>query len=177
MQLSLSAYTERTVPMNGDPETVARYFSQNESLLAQLVGPDRVDRLGEGLFRVHTRGFAALGLEVTPSFDVAFTDLPGVIRMASQRCHLLHGEQFDLEASFEGEAQFHPAAHGTALFCWTEARAELDLPPWLSFAPRSLVTSTLEAIMHGALEAMSGRFVPLIQRDFAAWAEHAVDPA
>lgn len=181
MLVELTAYTERTVGLNAPPDVVARYFSQNEELLAQLVGPERVQRLEPGLYHVETRGFSALGIDVTPSFEVAFADRPGVTHMASRQCHLLHANafEFDLSASFEGEAQFHPAPDGTELFCWTHAVARLHLPPWLSLAPRTLVKSTLEALMHGALETMSGRFVPLILEDFERWSarERATDPA
>lgn len=171
MDVELEAYTERSVRLLAAPEVVARYFAQNEQLLAKLVGPERVERLGPGLYRVATRGFRALGLSVTPAFEVAFVDYPEVTHMASKACHLLSSSSYDLdlEARFEGEAQFHHDPDGTALFCWTETHARIRLPQILRLSPVGVVKGVLESLMKGALEALSSRFVPVIQEDFAAW--------
>lgn len=170
MQLELEAYTERTVHLPAPPDTVARYFAQNEDLLAELVGPEHVTPLGAGRYRVATRGFSALGLTVTPAFEVEFVDHPGVTHMASKACHLLESGALDLEARFEGEAQFHPAPDaGTALFCWTHAHARVTVPGLVAWMPRAAVHGALQAIMKGALEATSSRFVPVIQKDFERW--------
>lgn len=175
MPLELEAYTERTVTLAAEPETVARYFAQNEDLLGELVGQEHVVRLGPGRYRVATRGFSALGLTVTPAFEVEFVDLPGVTHMASQACHLLSSNalDLDLEARFEGEAQFHPCPEGTSLFCWTHAHARVRLPGLLAWMPRSVVQGALQGLMRSALDATSARFVPLIQRDFERWRRQA----
>lgn len=169
MHVELDAYTERSVTLEGTPEEVSRYFSANEELLGKLLGPERVTRLAPDLYRVATRGFSALGLCVTPSFDVAFTDSPGVTHMQSQGCHLVSGSDLDLSAGFEGEAQFLAADAGTTLFCWTQAQARLHLPRALGLLPEGMVKGALQALMQHTLDALSARFVPLIREDFAAW--------
>lgn len=171
MPIELEAYTERTVGLSAPPDAVARYFAQNEDLLGELVGKEHVTPLGNGRYRVATRGFSALGLTVTPAFEVAFVDHPGVTHMASQACHLVSSNalDLDLEARFEGEAQFHPAPEGTALFCWTHAHARVRLPGFLAWMPRSVVQAALQGLMKSALDATSARFVPLIQKDFERW--------
>ncbi|HEY9854090.1 MAG TPA: DUF1997 domain-containing protein [Stenomitos sp.] len=174
MDIELDAYTERTVILPAPPELVGRYFAQNEDLLSDLVGKEHVTALGAGRYRVATRGFSALGLTVTPAFEVEFVDHPGVTHMASQECRLLESNAMDvdLEASFEGEAQFHPAPEGTSLFCWTQAHARIKLPAFLRWMPRPVVQGALQALMKGAMEATSSRFVPLIQKDFERWRTH-----
>lgn len=171
MHIELEAYTERTVPLPAPPEVVARYFAQNEELLGELIGKEHVTALGAGRYRVATRGFSALGLAVTPAFEVEFVDHPGVTHMASKECHLLSSSamDLDLEARFEGEAQFHPAPGGTALFCWTHAHARVTVPGLVAWMPRAAVHGALQALMKGALEATSSRFVPVIQKDFERW--------
>jgi len=171
MDLELDAYTERTVSLPAPPEVVARYFAQNEDLLSDLVGKEHVTNLGGGRFRVATRSFSALGLTVTPAFEVEFVDHPGVTHMASQECQLIgsNAMDLDLEARFEGEAQFHPAPDGTSLFCWTQAHARIKLPGFLAWMPRPVVHAALQSLMKGAMEATSSRFVPLIQKDFERW--------
>lgn len=171
MEIELEAYTERTVPLPAPPEQVARYFTQNENLLGELVGHEHVEPLGAGRYRVATRGFSALGLAVTPAFEVKFVDHPGVTHMASQACHLIESSALDLglEARFEGEAQFHPAPDGTALFCWTHAHARVRVPAFIAWMPRAMVQGALQSLMKSALEATSARFVPLIQKDFERW--------
>ncbi|MNY19044.1 hypothetical protein D3C86_1524590 [compost metagenome] len=169
MEVTLDAYTERTVTLAGTPEEVARYFSANEALLGKLIGHERVSCQGPGLYRIATRGFSALGLSVTPCFDVAFTDRPGVTHMQSQGCHLLSGSELDLSASFEGEAQFLAEGGGTNLFCWTQAEAALRLPRAMGLLPHGVVKGALQSLMQHTLDALSARFVPLIREDFAAW--------
>lgn len=171
MDLELEAYTERTVSLPAPPTDVARYFAQNESLLSELVGQEHVTSLGGGRYRVATRGFSALGLTVTPAFEVEFVDHPGVTHMASKECHLLESSalDLDLEARFEGEAQFHPAPDGTSLFCWTHAHARITVPGFLRWMPKAAVQGALQTLMKGAMEATSSRFVPLIQKDFERW--------
>lgn len=175
MDVELEAYTERTVSLPAPPELVARYFAQNEALLSDLVGKEHVTALGDGRYRVATRAFSALGLAVTPSFEVAFVDHPGVTHMASQECRLVSSSamDLDLEARFEGEAQFHPAPEGTRLFCWTQAHARLKLPGLVAWMPRPVVQAALQSLMRGAMEATSSRFVPLIQKDFERWRTQA----
>lgn len=169
MHVVLDAYTERTVTLEAPPEDVARYFSANEELLGKLLGPERVTRLAPDLYRVATRGFSALGLSVTPCFDVAFTDSSGVTHMQSQGCHLVCGSDLDLSAGFEGEAQFLRQGEGTTLFCWTQAQAQIRLPRALKLLPEAMVKGALQALMQHALDAVSARFAPLIREDFVAW--------
>ncbi|HEY9900214.1 MAG TPA: DUF1997 domain-containing protein [Pantanalinema sp.] len=169
MDVELDAYTERTVTLSAAPCEVARYFSANEALLGKLIGPERVTCQGPGLYRVATRGFSALGLSVTPCFDVAFTDRPGVTHMQSKGCHLVSSSDLDLTAGFEGEAQFLGLGDETTLFCWTQAEARLRLPRALGLLPHGVVHGALQALMQHTLDALSARFVPLIREDFAAW--------
>lgn len=175
MEISLEVYTERSVPLPAPSEVVAHYFSENETLLSLLVGPERVTKLASGQYRVATRGFHALGFSLTPSFEVHFIDSPARTEMMSQDCQLLHSNALDLDlsATFRGEAQFQAAESGTVLFCWTRAWAQVRLPiPPL--VPHSLVKGTLQALMQGTLDSLSARFVPLIQSDFERWQDSRI---
>lgn len=171
MELSLEAFTERVVPLAAPPDRVRAYYQGNEDLFAQLVGREHLLRLDDRRYRVQTRGFAALGLEVKPSFEVCFRDFEDRTTMDCQDFHFAHTSQGDLElsAQFEGAALFEPDEAGTALRCWTHAQALLRLPGAWRLVPRGVIEGVLQAMMQTALEAVTNRFVPLIQRDFAAW--------
>lgn len=175
--IELEGYTQRSIVLNAAPEEVARYFSGNEGLLRQLVGPERVERLAHQRYRVSVGRFEVLGLVIDPHFDVAFEDLPGLTRMTSTSCRVITSEHLDLElaAGFSGEARFDPHPEGCLLTSWSAARVDvLRLPGILSHLPPGLVQRIGNAVIHKALDATSARFVPLIREDFERWRSRSV---
>lgn len=171
MQVQLEAFVERVLGLEAEPELVREYYQGNEELFGALVGREHLVRLGERRYRVSTRGFGAFGLEVTPSFEVGFDDHPERTVMTCRDFHFAHTARgdFDVAASFAGEACFEPGPLGTALRCWTRAEASLVLPGMLRLVPRPVVEGVLQGLMHTALEAMALRFESLIARDFPRW--------
>lgn len=175
--LELEGFTERSTVLPASPEEVARYFSGNETLLKQLVGSERVQRLAPQRYQVSVGRFEALGLVVDPHFEVVFEDLPGLTRMNSAACRIVTSNHLDLElaAGFSGEARFEPHPEGCLLTSWSATRVEfLRLPSLLRGMPPSLVQRVGNAVIAKALEAMSARFVPLIRADFERWKSHSI---
>lgn len=171
MEVGLEAFVERILRLEAPPEAVREYYQGNEELFGQLVGRERLVRLADRRYRVQTRGFGAFGLEVTPSFEVQFTDHADRTVMTCRDFHFAHTASgaFDAAAAFEGEACFEPDGAGTALRCWTRAQAHLVLPGMLRLVPRAVVEGVLQSLMHTAMEAMALRFEGLIARDFPRW--------
>lgn len=177
MPLELAASTHRHLALDAPPAEVARYFQGNEELLAQLVGAEFVERLGDRHYRVSTRGFSAFGLTVTPAFEVRFYDFSDHTRMVSQQCQLVGGSgELELSASFVGEARFRGAESGCELECWVDAEATVGLPALARLAPEGVVRSVLQGLMQATLDAVSARFVPLIRQDFERWCAQQVSP-
>lgn len=169
--LSLEGSTERHLIVPAAPQEVAAFFSQNEALLRQLVGTERVIALGGNRYRIETRRFEALGLAVTPCFDVRFEDLPDRTLMRSEACRPLSSSHLDLamEAEFQGEARFTPHDEGTLLECRTEAQVRLQPPRALRLTPTFVLRGLGNALLNTAMEALSSRFVPLFAEEFGRW--------
>ena len=175
--IELEGYTQRSTVLAATPDEVARYFSGNETLLKQLVGAERVERLAHQRYRVSVGRFEALGLIVDPHFEVDFTDLPGVTRMESTSCRVVTSQALDLDlsAGFSGEARFEAHADGCLLTSWSAARVQLlRLPGILRSIPPGMIQSVGNAVIHKALDATSARFVPLIRQDFERWRSRSV---
>jgi hypothetical protein len=175
--IQLEGFTQRSTVLAASPEEVARYFSGNESLLKQLVGSDRVERLAHQRYRVSVGRFEALGLVIDPHFEVVFEDLPSLTRMESTSCRVVTSDHLDLElaAGFSGEAHFEAHPEGCLLTSWSAARVELiRLPSLLRGLPPGMIQKIGNAVIHKALEATSARFVPLLREDFERWRSASV---
>ncbi|MDB5096745.1 MAG: hypothetical protein JWM80_1166 [Cyanobacteria bacterium RYN_339] len=154
------------------PEVAFRYFARNEGLLKQFLGEDRVDNLGDGVYRVRLNPHGALGLTLQPSFDVAFIEHPpDRVEMKSLRASLVEASHDDtgFEARFEGEANFKQVPEGTLLRCSSRMDVALTLPGFLAWMPAAPLEALGNGLIQTAMGALSHRLVPLMQRDIAKW--------
>lgn len=165
--MDLIAATSCSVALPATPHDLASYFSRNDSLLARLIGPGRVQDLGGGLYRVSLRRFEALGLAVRPELEVRFTDLPGRCAMRAERACLAEGPSgLSLEVAFEGEARFEPHGGGSLLVCEAEALVTLGLPFPFSMLPERSLQIMAEAVLKSAMNTTARRFAALIAENF-----------
>lgn len=167
--MQLLAHTARSIVVHAAPEVVAAYFSRNEALLERLVGPGRVQRISDGLYRVSLCSFEALGLAVRPVLDVRFTDTPTRTLMQAERVRALDGPAgLALDAEFSGEARFDPHPEGCAIRCEASALLEIGLPLPFSALPERLLEAAATAVLARAMETTAARFERLIRGDFAS---------
>lgn len=171
MGLKLSGAVEEAFTLAPAPEVCFRYFAQNEDLLKQFLGDDRVERLEAGVYRVKLNPHGALGLTLQPSFDVAFIEHPPAkVEMRSRGARLESAShQTEFDAQFTGEARFESHPDGTLVVCWSRMEVELALPDFLAWMP----TGPLEAIGNGIIEpamrTLARRLVPIMRRDIQRW--------
>jgi len=159
------------------PDVAFRYFARNEDLLKQFLGEDRVEHLGDGVYRVRLNPHGAMGLTLQPSFDVAFIEHPpDRVEMKSLRASLVDSSHADagFEARFNGEALFKPVAAGTALACSAHMAVALELPAFLAWMPTAPLEALGNGLISSAMGALAHRLVPLMQRDLARWTAREV---
>jgi hypothetical protein len=166
--LHLGGRTAIAFELSHPPDVAFRYFARNEGLLKQFLGEDRVEPLGDGVYRVRLNPHGALGLTLQPSFDVAFIEHPpDRVEMKSLRASLVESSHDDagFEAHFEGEARFTPAPAGTAMACSARMQVNLTLPHVLAWMPAAPLEALGNGLIHTAMSALAHRLVPLMQRD------------
>jgi hypothetical protein len=170
--LHLGGQTAIAFELPHPPDVAFRYFARNEDLLKQFLGQDRVEALGDGVYRVQLNPHGALGLTLQPSFDVAFIEHPpDRVEMKSLRASLVDASHQDagFEATFAGEALFTPVPAGTGLSCSSRMQVALSLPGFLAWMPAGPLEALGNSLIHTAMSALSHRLVPLMQRDIERW--------
>jgi hypothetical protein len=163
---------EQSFPLEQPPAVAFRYFAQNEELLKQFLGGDRVQALGNGVYRVKLNPHGALGLTLQPSFDVQFTEhAPNRVEMRSLGARLVEASHDDtgFQADFEGEALFLNDPVGCRVNCWARMRVDLALPAFLAWMPVGPLEAIGNGIIGPAMQALAQRLVPLMQRDIHRW--------
>ncbi|MBM3266473.1 MAG: DUF1997 domain-containing protein [Candidatus Sericytochromatia bacterium] len=166
--MHIAARATRAVVVSAPPEAVALYFSRNERLLSRLVGPGRVLRLEDGLYRVSLRTFEALGLAVRPVLDVRFVDAPRLTTMEGLECRAVEGPAgLALDVSLSGTAHFQPHPGGCRIACVCDASADISLPFPLNLLPARALEAAAQPVLAAAMEAAAARFEHLIAADFA----------
>ena len=171
-ELALSGRVSQAFPVAHPPEIVFRYFAGNEHLLKEFLGPDRVERLAEGTFRIKLNPHGALGLTLRPTVDVRFVEHPpDRVEMRSVGARLLESSHEDagFAARFEGEARFEAAPEGTMVFCRAEMHVSLALPGVFSWMPAAPLEAIGNGVIHAALKGLALRLVPVMQRDIQRW--------
>lgn len=171
--LNLHGHVEQRFTLEQPPDVAFRYFANNEDLLRQFLGHDRVESLGGGVYRVRLNPHGALGLTLRPSFDVLFdAKPPDRVEMRSLAARLAESSHADagFEASFTGEARFLPDGAGTAVTCWARMEVTLGLPAVLAWMPTEPLQAIGNGIIHPAMAALAHRLVPIMQRDIHRWA-------
>lgn len=173
MTLQLGGRVEQAFGLPYPPEVAFRYFARNDDLLKQFLGEDRVECLEDGVYRVKLNPHGALGLTLQPSFDVAFIEHPpDRVEMKSLRATLVESSHGDagFEARFEGEARFLPdEAGGTEVTCQAAMHVELELPAFFAWMPVAPLEALGNSLIQAAMQGLSGRLVPLMQRDIRRW--------
>ncbi|MEB3197100.1 MAG: DUF1997 domain-containing protein [Candidatus Sericytochromatia bacterium] len=170
--IEMEAHVQHEIALPCSPEVAFRYFADNDDLLRDFLGRDRVERLTCGAYRVSLAPHGALGFSLSPRFDVAFQNHPpDRIAMHSQEAVLLdashHGSQFD--AGFTGEAQFLPASQGCVVACQASMRVSLGIPAWAALLiPPQALQRAGSGIMKTAMHALAGRLGPLLRRGLAS---------
>jgi hypothetical protein len=170
--LNLGGRTAIAFELAHPPEVAFRYFAQNEDLLKQFLGRDRVEALGDGVYRVRLNRHGALGLTLQPSFDVAFIEHPpDRVEMRSLRASLVESSHGDagFDATFEGEARFTPCPAGTAMACTAGMQVTLTLPAVLAWMPAGPLEAMGNGLINTAMSALAHRLVPLMQKDIQRW--------
>lgn len=178
--LRLGGRTEQRIVVDFPPDVAFRYFAQNEELLRQFLGEDRVEALGDGVYRVRLNPHGALGLTLRPTFDVQFVEHPpDRVEMKSLRASLAESTHHDagFDARFTGEALFHPHPAGCRMDCWAEMAVELALPGALAWMPAAPLEAVGNGIVHTAMNTLAGRLAPVLQHGLRRWAaRHQVTP-
>ena len=171
--LRLGGRTEQRIALPYPPEVAFRYFAQNEELLRQFLGEDRVEGLGGGVYRVRLNPHGALGLTLRPTFDVQFIEHePDRVEMTSLRASLAETTHLDagFDARFTGEARFQPAPGGCRMDCWAEMAVELALPGALAWMPAAPLEAVGNGIIHTAMSTLASRLAPVLQHGIRRWA-------
>lgn len=179
--LRLGGRTEQQILVDHPPELAFRYFAQNEELLRQFLGHDRVEGLGDGVYRVRLNPHGALGLTLRPTFDVQFVEHPpDRVEMRSLRASLAETTHDDagFDARFTGEARFGPHPRGCRIDCWSEMAVDLTLPAMLAWMPAPPLEAIGNGIIQTAMHTLAGRLAPVLQQDIRRWvARHPSDDA
>lgn len=170
--LDLEAAVHHDINLTTTPQEAFDFFSGNDALLREFLGAERVECLGDGVYRVQLNPHGAFGWRVQPRFDVKFIDHPpDRIEMRSLQASLLAGSspttRFD--AGFRGNAHFLPAPVGCRVACAATMQVTIGVPDWIHLLlPPAALAHLGNGVMRTAMHSLAVRLGPLLERGLAA---------
>lgn len=170
--LDLEASIEHDIHLTASPQEAFDFFSGNDSLLREFLGAERVESVGDGVYRVQLNPHGAFGWRVQPRFDVKFIDHPpDRIEMRSLSASLLPGASSTgrFDAGFRGFAEFLPAPGGCRVACEAVMQVTIGIPDWVRLLmPPGALAQLGNGIIRAAMHTLAVRLGPLLEKGLAA---------
>lgn len=170
-QFTASQSIELMVPDQGIP--IHHYLRQPQRLIEALVDPNRVEILGENLFRLKMRPLSFLMLSIQPTVDLkVWTDVGGTLRLRSTDCEIRGVEYINERFHFDLVGQLMPIQQGdvTILTGQADLQVAVDIPPVLWLTPRALLEATGNGVLKSVLLTIKQRLSHQLLLDYRHWA-------
>jgi Protein of unknown function (DUF1997) len=156
------------------PIPIQHYLRQPHRLVRSLVDSNRVKQVGEDEFCLTMRTLSFFGFDLQPTvFLRVWAEADGTVRIVSTNCEIRGIDYIDRRFSLELVGALVPTEHRgqTYLTGRADLKVRVDLPPPVSFMPRSIVESAGNSLLKGILNTFKQRLMNQLLADYALWAQ------
>jgi hypothetical protein len=156
------------------PIPIQHYLRQPHRLVRSLVDPNRIEQVGDDEFCLTMRTLSFFGFELQPTVYLrVWTEVDGTVRIVSTNCEIRGIDYIDRRFSLEliGELVPHERQGRTYLTGIADLEVRVELPPPVSFMPRSIVESAGNSLLKGILNSFKQRLLNQLLADYVAWAQ------
>jgi Protein of unknown function (DUF1997) len=156
------------------PIPIQHYLRQPHRLVRSLVDPNRIEQVGDDEFCLKMRTLSFFGFELQPTVYLrVWTEVDGTVRIVSTNCEIRGIDYIDRRFSLEliGELAPHERQGRTYLTGIADLEVRVELPPPVSFMPRSIVESAGNSLLKGILNSFKQRLLNQLLADYVAWAQ------
>jgi Protein of unknown function (DUF1997) len=163
---------EIAVPKQAIP--IQHYLRQPHRLVRSLVDSSRIKQVGDDEFCLTMRTLSFFGFELQPTVYLrVWTEVDGTVRIVSTNCEIRGIDYIDRRFSLEliGELIPHEDRGQTYLLGNADLEVRVELPPPVSFMPRSIVESAGNSLLKGILNTFKQRLLNQLLADYVDWAQ------
>jgi hypothetical protein len=156
------------------PIPIQHYLRQPHRLVRSLVDSNRIEQVGDDEFCLTMRTLSFFGFELQPTVYLrVWTEVDGTVRIVSTNCEIRGIDYIDRRFSLElvGELVPHERQGRTYLTGIADLEVRVELPPPVSFMPRSIVESAGNSLLKGILNTFKQRLLHQLLADYVAWAQ------
>jgi hypothetical protein len=160
------------------PIPIQHYLRQPHRLVQSLVDPDRVEQISADEFCLKMRSLSFFGFDLQPTvFLRVWTEADGTVKIVSTNCEIRGIDYIDRRFSLDLIGKLSPDQHQgiTYLVGSADLVVQVDLPPPLSFMPRSIVESAGNSLLKGILNTFKQRLLNQLLADYAVWANQGME--
>jgi Protein of unknown function (DUF1997) len=159
------------------PIPIQHYLRQPHRLVRSLVDADRVEQISEDEFCLKMRSLSFFGFDLQPTvFLRVWTEADGTVKIVSTNCEIRGIDYIDQRFSLDLVGELAPDQQQgiTYLIGAADLVVRVDLPPPLSFMPRSIVESAGNSLLKGILNTFKQRLLNQLLADYTIWANQGV---
>jgi Protein of unknown function (DUF1997) len=156
------------------PIPIQHYLRQPHRLVRSLVDPNRIKQVGDDEFCLTMRTLSFFGFDLQPTVCLrVWTEVDGTVRIVSTNCEIRGIDYIDRRFSLEliGELIPYEDRGQTYLAGNADLEVRVELPPPLSFMPRSIVESAGNSLLKGILNTFKQRLLHQLLADYVVWAQ------
>jgi Protein of unknown function (DUF1997) len=155
------------------PIPIQHYLRQPHRLVRSLVDPSRIEQIGDDQFCLTMRTLSFFGFDIQPTvFLRVWTAADGTVQVVSTNCEIRGIDYIDRRFRLELIGKLSPFEQQgqTYLVGRADLEVQVDLPPPLSFMPRSIVESAGNSLLKSILNTFKQRLLHQLLADYTVWA-------
>jgi Protein of unknown function (DUF1997) len=164
------------------PVPIQHYLRQPHRLVRSLVDPSRIRQVSDDEFCLTMRTLSFFGFDLQPTvFLRVWTQVDGTVQIISTKCEIRGIDYIDRRFSLNLRGKLSPyqQQERTYLDGYADLEVQVELPPALSFMPRSIVESAGNSLLKSILNTFKHRLTHQLLADYVMWADRdlAATPA
>lgn len=161
------------IPVSEQPIPIQHYLRQPHRLVHALATANRVEFLGDDLYRLKMRPLTFMTLSLQPTVDMrVWADSAGVVQLRSVRSEIRGVEYVNDRFTLSLVGQLRSQAIGDRVHLQGRADLEVrvELPPPFVFTPKPILETTGNGLLKSVLLTVKQRLMHQLISDYQAWA-------
>lgn len=161
------------IPVIEQPIPIQHYLRQPHRLVNALATANRVEALGNELFRLKMRPLSFMTLSLQPTVDLrVWADSDGTVHLRSVACEIRGvdyvNDRFSLDLA--GRLQVNRIHERTHLQGRADLEVRVELPPPFIFTPKPILETTGNGLLKSVLLTVKQRLMHQLVADYQTWA-------
>ncbi|MDX2228621.1 MAG: DUF1997 domain-containing protein [Leptolyngbyaceae cyanobacterium bins.349] len=161
------------IPVVEQPVPIHHYLRQPHRLVNALTTANRIETLGNDLFRLKMRPLTFMTLSLQPIVDLrVWADPNGTVHLRSVRCEMRGMDYINDRFTLDLVGKLYPHSVGgtTHLQGRADLEVRVDLPPPFLFTPKSILETTGNGLLKSVLLTVKQRLMHQLVSDYQTWA-------